>query len=149
MTRKGGNETSVFDDFQNRFVFRMHKFLASNRIRARRQVVQREAEGSHPPPPIHGDWNEGGSPPNLVKGPTDLVNKALCLTKPLGGLTTGRQGAWWEVWACRHVVRRAAEGSHPPKRRRLEWRGQTPQSSQGAGGFSQQGLSIEGADTPI
>ena len=75
MTRKGGNETSVFDDFQNRFVFRMHKFLASNRIRARRQVVQREAVGSHPPP-IHGDWNEGGSPTIYTpRGPSDFGDK--------------------------------------------------------------------------
>ena len=63
MTRKGGNETSVFDDFQNRFVFRMHKFLASNRIRARRQVVQREAVGSHPPPQFTEIGMKGAAPP--------------------------------------------------------------------------------------
>ena len=39
MTRKGGNETSVFDDFQNHFVFRMHKFLASNWCTAQKREL--------------------------------------------------------------------------------------------------------------
>ena len=53
MTRKGGNETSVFDDFQNRFVFRMHKFLASNWCTAQKREL-----AFHSPSVITTTWNQ-------------------------------------------------------------------------------------------